>query len=121
MAFLELSLAVSSESLAVALPLTDLWLFSTSRSCRKKLMVDLSQGNGSLRLRAQDGEFYGARVRSSVLGNHLKLPVLRPQRLTAEGSRDSGLRAFAGAPGQWRVEALQSSSSVVSFIGAGAQ
>lgn len=35
-AFLELRLAVSSESLAVALPLKDLWLFSTSRSCREK-------------------------------------------------------------------------------------
>lgn len=53
MAFSELSLAVSSESLAVALPLTDLWLFSTSRSCRKRLAVDPGQGNGC---EAQDGD-----------------------------------------------------------------
>lgn len=35
-AFWGLPLAVSSEPLAVALPLTDLWFFSSSRSCRKK-------------------------------------------------------------------------------------
>lgn len=42
-------------------------------------MVDLSQGDGSLCLGAQDGQLYGVRIQSSVLGNHLKLPVIRPQ------------------------------------------
>lgn len=54
MAFLELSLAVSSESLAAALPLTDLWLFSTSRSCRKK--ISGWSWPGKWVFEAQDGE-----------------------------------------------------------------
>lgn len=75
-AFLKLSLAVSSESLAVALLLTDLWLFSTSRSCRKKLAVGPGRGNGCLRLRMVRSRGQG--LCHSVLGNYLKSPVISP-------------------------------------------
>lgn len=80
---MELLLSVSSESLAVALLLTDLWLFSTSRSCREKNeWLILAREMGVLSFGPRDGE-----IQRAATLNHWFLFSL----LVGEGTQDSGL------------------------------
>lgn len=95
-AFLETPLAVSSESLAVALPLTDLWLFSTSRSCRKTLMVGLGPEKWVFELRM---------VRSTWQGLHLQFLGATLNRLLPILTTDCRGQQSSGCTWPWRLEA----------------